>query len=64
VVQPDRAARRVLRLRPDREEPEVVVVALERAAEEDRLPAHLFADDLEPEDPGVELGGALGVANE
>src|SRR5439155_2425566 len=64
VVQPDRATRRVLRLRPDREQPEVVVVTLERAAQEDRLPVHLATDDLEPEDPRVELGSPLGIANE
>jgi len=41
-----------------------VVVLLERAAQEDRLPLELPCHDLEPEDPGVELGCAIGVANE
>src|SRR6266566_1806311 len=47
VIETDGAARRARRSGPDREQPQVVVVVLERAAHEDCLPAHLLTDDLE-----------------
>ena len=64
VVQPDRAARGARRLRPDREQAEVVVVVATARAHEDGLAAELAGDDLEAEDAAVELGGPGGVADE
>src|SRR5258706_12511104 len=64
VIQPDRAAGGPRRVGTDGEEPEIVVVRGERRPHEDGLPVHLAADDLEPEDPTVELGRPRRVADE
>ena len=59
VVQADRAARRARRVRSDREQAEVVVVVAARRAQEDGPAPKALLDDLEAEDPAVELGRAV-----
>ena len=63
VVEPHRAAGRARRVRPDREEAEVVVVLAVGGPHEHGPPAEGRLDDLETEDPAVELGGRRGVAH-
>jgi membrane protease YdiL (CAAX protease family) len=63
VVEPHGAATRPRRVRPDREEPQIVVVAARGRAHEDRSTTERLLHDLEPEDPAVELRGRDGVAH-
>ena len=55
VVEPDRAARRPRRVCAHGEEAEVVVVLAAGRTQEDRTTAERALDDLEAEDPAVEL---------
>src|SRR4029079_441557 len=64
VIEPDRSTRGARRVRTDREQSEIVVIGAAGRPHEDGLATHLVGDDLEAEDPAVELCGDGRVADE